>query len=258
MEPDIDGAKRTALRLIDYYGITKPGEIDLENMAWGLGIDLQESCLKNSEAQLIRKGKVGLIRIRRGEKETPRGRFSIGHEIGHWKLHPDQNQYWICTAEHIHQYKGNWMEVEANAFSAELLMPTPLFKPICDKGSAGFFLVDRLAQMFGTSTQAAALRMVDESNEPVAVVLSDGESVCWCKRNLRKLSEFAFHIPKGRALDPETRAWSASVDGDSSGPVEATAWFPGLKHAHRYVVHEDVRYVESYGLSLSILIVEEE
>lgn len=258
MEPDVDGAKRAALKLIDHYGITDPREIDLESIAWGLGIDIQESNLRNSEAQLIRKGGVGLIRVRHGEKDTPRGRFSIGHEVGHWSLHPNQGQYWICTAEQIHRYKGSSMEVEANAFSAELLMPTPLFKPVCDKGSAGFFLVDRLAQMFGTSVQAAALRMVDESSEPVAVVLSDGESVCWSKRNQRKLGEFAFHIPKGRPLDSDTRAWNASLDGDSSGQVEASAWFPDLKNSHRYVVHEDVRYVESYGVTLSILIVHEE
>ncbi len=258
MEPDVDGARRAALKLIDHYGITDPTEIDLESIAWDLGIDIQESNLKRSEAQLIRKGGVGLIRIRHGEKETARGRFSIGHEIGHWRLHAAQSQYWICTAEQVHQYKGSAMEVEANTFSAELLMPTPLFKPLCEKGSAGFYLVDRLAQVFGTSAQAAALRMVDESVEPVAVVLSDGESVCWSKRNKRKLAEFTFHIPKGRVLDSETRAWNACLDGDSSGSVDPHAWFSDLKQAHRYTVHEEVRFLELYGMALSILIVYEE
>lgn len=257
-EPDLEGARRAALKLVDHYGITDPKEIDLESIAWGLGIDVQESNLKGSEAQLIRKGKVGLIRIRHGERNTPRGRFSIGHEIGHWTLHPTQSQYWVCTSDQIHRYQGSAMEIEANAFSAELLMPSPLFKPICDKGSASFGLVDHLAQTFGTSVQAAALRMVDESREPVAVVLSDGEAVCWSKRSPRRLGEFCFHIPRGRKLHCDTLAWNASLDGDSSGLVEAKAWFPDLKDAHRYVVQEDARYIESYGVTLSILVVQEE
>ncbi|HQU19461.1 MAG TPA: ImmA/IrrE family metallo-endopeptidase [Fimbriimonadaceae bacterium] len=227
-------------------------------MAWHFGIDIREASLKNSEAQLIRKGNVGVIRIRHGEKDTPRGRFSIGHEIGHWKLHPDQNQYWICTAEQIHQYKGNWMEVEANAFSSELLMPTPVFRPFCQKGTFGFVLADRLSSLFGTSLQATALRMIDETPEPAIVVLSDGDKVCWSKRNQRKLPDFAFHIPRDMDLHDESLAWSASIDGDQSGTVDAKVWFPNLPDAWRYTVYEDARNIEAYGLALSLIVVHEE
>jgi hypothetical protein len=147
------------------------------------------------------------------------------------------------------------MEIEANAFSAELLMPTPLFQPLCQKGTFGFILADRLAQTFGTSLQATALRMVEETNEPAIVVLSDGEKVCWSRRNQRKLPDFEFHIPKGFHLDPDSKAWGASIDGDVSDEVHARVWFPNLKDAHHYSVYEDTRYVETYDLALSLLVV---
>src|SRR4051794_30284075 len=103
---DIDGARRAAVKLIDYYGITDPKDIDLEAMAWGLGVDVKEATLHSSEAQLIRQGRVGVIRVRRGETNLARRRFSIAHELGHWILHPSENQYWISTAEQIHLYAG--------------------------------------------------------------------------------------------------------------------------------------------------------
>jgi len=257
-QADTDWAKRTALKLLDRYGITDPEDIDLESIAWDLGIDIRESDLKSSEAQLIRKGKTGLIRIRRGESDTPRGRFSIAHELGHWELHPHGNQYWVCTVDQIHRYRGNSMEIEANAYSAELLMPTPMFRPLCKKGTFGLALTDHLANKFGTSLQATALRMVEETDEPAIVVLSDGESVCWSKRNQKKLPDFEFHIAKGSELDSETRAWAAAVDGDSSGLVDAKAWFPHLKDHYYYSVHEDVRYFDEYDLALSLIVVHQD
>ena len=215
-EPNTEGAKRAALSLIDYFGITKADQIDLESIAWGLGIDLRESDLKKSEAQLIRKGSVGVIRLRPGQNHTPRGRFSIGHEIGHWQLHPNENQYWICTEEQIHQYQGNWMEIEANAFSSEFLMPTPVFRPRCQRGDFGFELADQLAAEFGTSLQATTLRMVEETPEPAVVVLSDGDNVRWSRRNTRKLPDYVFHIPRGTALHQDSLAWNAIADGDKA------------------------------------------
>ena len=257
--PDADRARRAALRVIDHFGITKPNEIDLESIAWGLGVEITEATLKNCEAELIRKGKVGVIRVRRGEANLPRRRYSIGHELGHWELHPDKNQYWISTADQIHRYKGSSMEIEANIFASELLMPTPLFRPYCRRGTFGFPLADRLAALFQTSLQATALRMVDETDEPAVVVLSDGEQVCWSKRNQKKLPAFEYKIPRGMPLHHETMAWGASIDGDSGATeVPSYAWFPGLRDGHRHCIYEEVRYLETYDLALSLLVVHEE
>jgi len=257
-EPDVEHARRAALSVIDYYGIDKAAEIDLESIAWGLGIDIREARLKNSEAQLIRKRVAGIIRIRPGEQHTARGRFSIAHEIGHWRLHPEQNQYWICTADQIHRYKGNAMEIEANAFSAELLMPTPLFRPHVHKGTFGFTLADHLAKTFSTSLQATTLRMVDETKEPAVVVLSDSDQVCWSKRNRSLLPGFEFHIPRGQRLHPDSKAWGASLDGDGSDESDATRWFPSIKDPYHFAVYEETRYLEAYDLALSLLVVHEE
>ncbi len=253
-----DQARRAALNVIDRFGIESAEEVHLESITWAMDVDVREGNLKNSEAQLLRKGSAGIIRIRKGESATPRGRFSIGHELGHWVLHPNENQFWICTEDQIHRYQGSTMEVQANVFASELLMPTPIFGPLCRNGSMDFKLADYLAAEFRTSLQATTLRMIDETDEPAIAILTDGDRVCWSKRNQCKLPDFEFHIEKGRELHEETHAWSATLDGDASDWVDARAWFPSLRDSHRYRVFEDVRYIEAYELTLSLIVVHEE
>ena len=255
---DIQFARSRALEVIDFFGISAPEEIDLEAIAWHKGIDIKEGKLTGSEAELIRKKGAGVIRIRSGEKETPRGRFSIAHELGHWELHEHQSQLWLCTGDMIHEYAGSDMEIEANAFAAELLMPTPIFRPICRKGTFSFRLADHLSSLFKTSLQATALRMVEETDEPAIVVLTDGEQVLWSNRNQKKLPDYDFHIQRGTKLHPDSLAWSATLEGDMTDTVEARHWFPNLKDAYRFSLQEDVRYIEVYELTLSLLTLYEE
>lgn len=256
-EPDLKCARESALRCIKRFGISEPKEIDLESIAWAMGIEVRESTLRSAEAQLLRMGKHGIIRLRSGMSDQPRGRFSIGHELGHWSLHGMASQYWICSPENIHQYAGGRLEVEANAFASELLMPTPLFRPICRGRSTDFSLADELASKFRTSLQATVLRMIDESDEAAVAVLTDGKRVCWAKRNTRRLPEFEFHIKRDAMLQANTLAWNAILDGDATDYVDPTAWFPSLSDSERYSVQEDVRFIEDYDLTLSILVVQE-
>ena len=72
-----------AERLLQSFGITEPHEIDLEAIAWEIGIEISEERLDGCEAQIIGNGdKAHVIIDSRASKE--RKRFSIGHEMGHW------------------------------------------------------------------------------------------------------------------------------------------------------------------------------
>lgn len=121
----------------------------------------------------------------------------------------------------------------------------------------GFGLADHLAKIFGTSLLATVLRMMDETDEAAITVQTDGNNVCWSKRNSRKLPEFDFHVEKGRVISDETLAWNAVLDGDASGKVDPKTWFPQLTQSHCYEVFEEVRYLEVYGLTLSLLMMDE-
>lgn len=96
--------------------------------------------------------------------------FTIAHEIGHYILHRD-----LLTSEHIDtveqpinnghpalhrthktQYNVNEqeMEIEANEFAAELLMPQDFFVKKWEESCS----IDEVAEYFGVSQSAVALR----------------------------------------------------------------------------------------------------
>ena len=59
-------------------------------------------------------------------------RFTLAHELGHWILHPDvvYRRERPLTGAERYDYKRPHEEVEADAFAAELLMPTKLLNKV--------------------------------------------------------------------------------------------------------------------------------
>lgn len=86
-----------------------------------------------------------------GGDPAPRMRFTLAHELAHHEFRDDRQ-------EDTHAglvSPGHWIEVRANAFAAELLMPLPAvaeFEPTLGG-------VVALASRFGTSLLASAIRL---------------------------------------------------------------------------------------------------
>jgi hypothetical protein len=213
--------------------------------------------MTGAEARLLRKGARGIISVRDDVASKGRRRFSIAHELGHWILHEGAGQWWVCSAQDIYAYAGGLQELEANRFAAELVMPAPLFRPYCERGTFGFMLVERLSELFCTSLTATALSVVEHSPERCCVVLSDGEKVNWSWRS-RRLPGFEFHIPKGSRLRQTTKAWSSTFDPqDGMSTVPARCWFPDLPRDRDFEVWEESRYLEGFGVVMTLLSVNE-
>lgn len=246
-------ASQKAAEIIEGYGIRLPSEIDVETIAWDLGIDVQERTLSSSEAQLLRKGKFGTIRIRRGEKNTPRGRFSISHEIGHWCCHPNENQYWICTEDEIHKYKGSPMEVEANAFASELLLPATIFKPICQKGAFTIKHLESLAERFKCSLSATSIKLAEHFPAPCMVIVSGDGEVKWTARN-GCISEFEYYVERESLISDYSLAACTFEHGDQSKEqVMTEAWFPNVRNPDDIRVFEETKLLRAFGLTISLI-----
>jgi len=255
IKADVDRARTAANALLNEYGIKRPEEIDLEAIAFAQGIEIRESNLKGAEAWLIRAGKRGIIRVRNDVGVPGRRNFSIGHELGHWKLHPGLSQEWVCSTGDVHGYRGSAVENEANAFSAELLMPKFMFRPYCQRFPLGFQLIDKLAHLFRTSIVATAIRAVEETKEQAVLVVSDGEVVSWCRTSD---SARRYFVPRGTRLDQDTRAWLATLeDTESMATIEPSVWFPELKDLHRLELFEGSRHIESFGTVITLISINE-
>jgi Zn-dependent peptidase ImmA (M78 family) len=173
-------AAAEGLRVWNLYGFKTPTDLVLEDLAFAMGVLVVCGRLENCDARLLRKGERGLIRVSDAISEPGRRRFAIAHELGHWELHKNVSQAVACTSEDmVKKYKASPEEVEANYFASSLLMPEPLFGPRCDGKRPSVELVRTLADEFGTSLTATAIRIVELSQDYCAVVFSENGRVRW-------------------------------------------------------------------------------
>jgi Zn-dependent peptidase ImmA (M78 family) len=214
-------------RLWEIYGISKPEELCLEDIALARGVIVTEGPLRGMDARLIRNGNHGFIRIKEDIPENGRKRFATAHEIGHWELRKDISQLFECTEKDmIAKYKGSPEEIEANYFAAGLLMPTKIFTANMAGLPMSIDTLRKLSDMFLTSLTATAFRYVELSGDYCAVVSSAKGKIRWCRGSIG--FESYFDIPSGQKLSKDTVAGEL-LEGkvshtENHGEVDISAW----------------------------------
>lgn len=164
-----------------------PLRMPLEAIAKAAGIvGIQLFDTDEFEGTLVIKDRVGAIGLRRGLRPGRRA-FTLGHEIGHFLIpnHRLQRPRFACQATDLNKRRsggGNFasrpvlerIEVEANEFSAALLVPMPEFRtqlkrlpPGCDVSHPR-----TLANLFGVSMEFMAQLYINNVDEKAAIVTS--------------------------------------------------------------------------------------
>lgn len=218
-------AEGAAARIWARYCIASPSEFDLDDVA-ARGAYVVEGTLDSADARLVRRGAQGVIRVSSRIAEPGRRRFAVAHELGHFEMHAAVSPLLACTSVQMRgDYRASVPEVEANWFAAELLMPAKLFARQHRHAFPSFEEVSRLAAYFGTSRTAAAVRLVELSDDECAFVASEGGRVRWWRGSERFRERY--WIDCGVALSGESAA-GAVFAGESppGGPVQvpAAAW----------------------------------
>ncbi len=247
-------ARGMADALIRHYAITRAEEIRLEDIAMDRGVVIRVGRLKGSEAYLIRKGPKGVIRVRDDIPEAGRKRFAIAHELGHWEMHGDQSQINFCAEEDISGYQGSPMEIEANTFASEMLIPTRIAGKSFGSAEPSLTAVKDLASTFGTSLTAAAVRFVQLSKEDCLVVFSKDGIVQWWRRG-REFSSIP-GIERHHPLHPESEAYevfSGRRESVKMVRVPTEAWFPWGGNRRGLEVNEQSVQLGSYQTILTLL-----
>lgn len=160
---------RRVRALLQEHEVTAP-PVPVERIARGLSVQLRFSPLDNelSGMVFVKDGTpiIGVNAIHHPNRQ----RFTIAHECGHLILHRDQ------VSKEVHVDKGfpmlmrdaaaaagvNEMEIEANLFAAELLMPESLLTEAL--GNTPFDIdddatVSALARRFRVSLSAMQFRL---------------------------------------------------------------------------------------------------
>jgi Zn-dependent peptidase ImmA (M78 family) len=138
--------------------------VPVERIAQNLGIEVKfEAAEDNLSGALIRKPKGRVVIGVNSDHHANRQRFTIAHEIGHFILHKGMKLH-VDEDFRINLRDGsvNDEEIDANAFAAELLMPTEFIErdiqklSRIDSGS-----VDTLARRYQVSSRAMEIRLTN-------------------------------------------------------------------------------------------------
>lgn len=178
----INGRFNSARALLDHlkaeHGFELTAPVDVEAIARTLGISIEDSLDWANGASV---GKISLteegpkIWINPLENSyTPRRRFTLAHELGHYCLHlSESRKSFVDTKTTMNRTESYWdtYESEANNFAAELLMPKELvisegneiirsYKAQHDEdGIPTSVFVDLLAKKLGASNKAMEFRL---------------------------------------------------------------------------------------------------
>jgi len=223
--------KAAARKIINYYGITEPNEIDVYAIAADRDLLILDKKIDGAQGRLICLRKSGIITVDSSIQVEARKRFVIAHEIGHFELHRNKKSVNICDEEVLlSQYKKDDLEYDANVFAGELLIPTDILNHLDKPREFSKSYLSTLAQTFNVSLSALAMKYVEEGRVPIAIIYSKNGYISWYKTH----KHFEFHFVDTRV---KVSNLSSAVDYFDSGklsdePVEvpAEAWFANDKN----------------------------
>lgn len=243
-------AASKAQKLLETYDIRRPSEIELDDVAWALGIQITSAPLGGAVAHLVRIGDTGTITISDSIKDTGRRRFAVAHELGHWELHKAISQKFFCSSADMRQYQASGPEIEANIFASELLLPRSMLDPSLLKVEPRMDILFSWAREFNVSLASAAVRYAGASRQPVMAVFSDGIRVQWWRRNSRLDTLW---VENDQRLGEDCVAADLGVNPKQAGlmvQVEWAAWFPHIPDRGEEVFECSVRVNSFQTVSL--------
>ncbi len=216
-----------AEQVLHHLGVADPEEIDLEAIAWHLGAQIRYRALHSCEARLIGRGDRAIITVDE-RKDARRQRFSIGHELGHWRHH--RGRCLICRSEDIGNLGRSATDPErvADSYASDLLLPRYLLDPLLRKvPKPTLAAVRAVASRFEASLTATLIKVVESDRFPMLIVCHEAEKPRW--RWFGRSASAEPWFPKDE-LDPESPAFALLY---GPGPDEqrapsktgADAWF---------------------------------
>lgn len=228
--------------LLRSLGVNRPADIDLEAIAWSVGVKVRDAVLESCEARIIGYNDRAIITVQQGA-DPRRRRFSIGHELGHWTHHRGRSS--VCRSSEIgNPGSVSQLERQADRFAADLLMPRFLFlRSLVAHRRPSFEAIDALASEYATSRLATALRCLDLAGWPVLLVCHGKGGRRWFKRGAGVSDDW---FPRDD-LDASSPAFAVLFgDTERSRPqvIGANSWFE-RRDAARFRLTE--QSVKAYG-----------
>lgn len=190
--------------------------------------------------------------------------FCIGHELAHYKIpgHYEQLLTNGCHESYAGFISNDRYELEADHFSAGFLMPNYLFDVVLNKVQSGLEAVEILSEKCETSLTATAIRYAQRSPDPIAVVVSEGQTIkyCFMSDEMRDIKGLSW-IKKNTPLPHNSSTYNFNklenniLNGNrTEGETTLLDWFGSNL---QYELYEEVIGLGGYGKTLTVLSIEE-
>jgi hypothetical protein len=210
--------------LLQDLGITKPQDIDVEAIAWDRGAKVRDRRLVSCEARIAGRGDKAIISIDENVIPTRR-RFSIGHELGHWRH--DRGRCVSCRSDEIGSPGRSATDPEriADEYASDLLIPRFILEPrLRGISRPSLKAIREVAGEFNVSLTAMLLKVVETNRYPMMFVCNGGGGKRW----FRPSPSVSRWFPMV-GLDKESFAYGLLNDGAgeqrSPSKIGADAWF---------------------------------
>lgn len=195
---------------------------------------------------------------RTGRPQSPRSRFTLAHELGHYYI-DNHRRALLSGPSKLHtsycEFESNKrVEREADLFATCLLMPTERFQEYAQETSLGIEGILALKDEFGTSVTSTAIRYVKQNLMPCAVIKWHSSEFGW-----RWVSQSMYERGLGKTLDEieEVPCDSATALALQDQPPEnglfhqrggtASFWFPGRQRADDPILIEQSVSLQRFG-----------
>jgi hypothetical protein len=243
--------------LLSELRIREPQEIDVERIAMFKDAQVRYAPLTGMDGCLVREGASAVITVRNSLKFDGQRRFVIGHELGHFFLHPDTRQVETVDKHEVNNWsdRQETEEYEANLFAAELLMPKFLFAPRIAKEEPSFKFIEGMAEEFRTTLTATAVQFVLTTSEECAVISAANRRRLWFILS----PGFSFRLLEDDYIHGHSCVAEVNESKRSSrcSEIEAGYWLENFRGDHKSFITEDARFFPSLGRSLSLLWIHE-
>lgn len=253
----------SAEALIQAYGFERP-PIDLERLLADEPVRLCPGDFGNAfDGRLEYLPAAGTFlafyNTRGSTKVTGRTRFSLAHEAGHYFL--DSHRNYLLSGGDPHSSNAGFLvaapiEREADVFAAHLLMPSFLLST--HARDPDLQEVMKVARIFDASLLASAIRLVESTARPCALVVSAGNKVSYALQSEDLRCRGWLRLPRSLVLPPASPSRQAREKGTSSGErifegeTSAHAWHESPSGPD-HDLWEQAVYLEAYDRTVTFL-----
>jgi Zn-dependent peptidase ImmA (M78 family) len=125
----------------------------------------------NYMGSLIRADGTTIILVNTDNKNVGRINFTKAHELGHFSLN-HKGQQFVCSRNDMKYSTRKPLEIEANQFAREFLLPEYMVKPISMSAPFDFDTIKSIGNTFMVSKHTAISRILDFHLDNYAFVIS--------------------------------------------------------------------------------------